>query len=72
MSPLPSLEDVFRRALEAEVRGALEDILWEMRLDYNEMLFGSAYGPWPPPTEKVGLQYLLDPSGPVVGGWQVS
>lgn len=49
----------FVEELDRLVEQALEDILWEYRLNLNEVLWGSAYGPWPPPRGLAGLQAII-------------
>ena len=38
-----------QRLAAAEIAKLREKMRWEWRLDANERLFGSAYGPWPTP-----------------------
>lgn len=47
-------------AIDAEIRGMLAYIAWEWTLDLNEMLHGSAYGPWPP-MHLEGLRTIVEP-----------
>jgi hypothetical protein len=44
---------------DALVEKAKEQVLWEDRLGMNELLYGSAYGPWLPPREFTGLVSII-------------
>lgn len=54
----------FTELLERLVREAEEEFAWQLHLSLNELLHGSAYGPWPPPREFLGLQVLLEDMEP--------
>jgi hypothetical protein len=51
----------FAEVLEAEILQAEEDLLWRFTLDLNEVVWGSAYGPWLRPT-LVGLAVFVQPA----------
>ena len=50
------------RALDSAIAGARAELMHEVGLNANEMLLGSAYGPWIPmdPTRLVGLAGLIE------------
>lgn len=47
--------------MELRLRQAFaEAMAWERHLYINELVYGSAYGPWPPPKPLIGLSVLID------------
>lgn len=45
--------------IDAEIEKAKDAWAWEIHLLGNEVLYGSAYGPWLPPKEFIGLSGIL-------------
>lgn len=68
-----SILSEFKALVDQEIRRMTEDLLWRYRLDLNEMLHGSAYGPWLPPRLE-GLESVVSPGGraPVDTRWVIS
>lgn len=45
----------------ALVKAAKAERLWDLNLQFNEWMFGSAYGPYLPPKPLLGLRDLINP-----------